>query len=186
MHEVASQAEAQERVRRAPGALEDLSGEGGAAAPPAVDAGEIKHLRMKLGLRKDRLQRTIAEAAASSDKWQKRREEATGQGNAEMTRHAERNADLERARMHQALAELAEVDAELLRLEHAAKVKPPRPAFTARASEPPPRQTKRAPVDDLLADLKKQETQKARKGTSDIDQELERLKAQAKKGRPTS
>jgi hypothetical protein len=185
VRDVVSQAEAQERVRRAPGALEDLSSTGGTAPPPAVDAGEVKHLKMKLGIRKDRLQRTIAEAAASADKWQKRREQATAEGNAELSRHAERNADLERARMHQALAELGEVDAELGRLEQAARVKP-RPSPAPPPVEPGPKKSSSPPVDDLLADLKKKENVKARKGSSDIDEELERLKAQAKKGRPRS
>jgi len=185
--EVARAAEASERVRRKPGELEDLGGAAGTPAEvPPVDPREVARLREKLELEKHRLEKSIAEANHSAGQWDTRREAALAEGGVDAARHAERNADLERARMHKALAELANIEAEQRRLEKAAHAPPPPP----RRAPPPKRPAKQEdPVDEMLREMKRGAAPKRKKsGTrkkksgSTVDDELAALKRKMKKG----
>jgi hypothetical protein len=175
-------AEARTRMRQAAGGLEDLSGDGGVgAAAKDIDPRELSELKVKLGLRREQLERTIADAARSIEKWQARAEDARKTGGNDLARTAERNADMERARMHQALAELGEVDDELKALDAAAKAPPaPKPPPREKAAPKTHAHAPKRPVDDLLNDMKRAEK---KRGQADIDAELKRLKDQMQKGR---
>src|SRR5690606_2311900 len=129
VHAAAAAARAAERQTQTAGDLEDLGwgdDDGGqAAAGPAPDRAEIERLRRDVEARMSRAQRTIADAQRSAARWQKKAEEARGHGSEPAAREAERNADLERARMHAALAEMAELTSEKEALERAARAAPP-------------------------------------------------------------
>ena len=190
-------ASAAERQTAAAGDLEDLGWGEEAEDPPASaprppDRAELERLRRDIEARMARVQRTIGDAQQSAARWQKKSEEAAKSGSAQAAREAERNADLERARMHSALAELAELNAEKDALDKAAAqaastpppAPPPRPA-----AAPPPRPARGAgSVDDLLRDLKRQggNTGPAKPSTT-VDDELEALKRKMstkKRGKP--
>lgn len=159
----ASAAEAAARSTAAAGGLEDLSEASSASAAPPPDAKEISALRTEVRMRLAQVGKTVTEARESGDRWHERAEQARGRGDDAAAREAERQADAERARMHAALAEMAQLQAELERLEKAAASAPPprsasqsRPAGTGsgtRAAAPPPR----ASVDDLLDQMKRQQ-----------------------------
>ncbi len=118
-------------------ALEDLGGGGAGGttprtdAPKPPDAARIKRLLRDIQERKAQIARTIADAQKQSANWDKERAKAESLSNESMAKKAERNADLERARMHTALAEMAELQTEEKSLEHAAQV-----AATAPRVEP--------------------------------------------------
>jgi hypothetical protein len=203
------------RSTAAAGDLEDLGGDGdgdlgGGAGPGAApkpeppDRYEIERLRRDIEGRMARARRTVADAQQAAGRWRKRAEEARGMGSEVAAREGERNADLESARMHSALAELAELTAELEALERAAREAPRRRAAPRssgpRPAGPPPGPTPRGggsqSVDDMLRDLKRGQpassarpTGSARKpegGT--VEDELEALKrkmsSQKKRGKP--
>ncbi|HUS67715.1 MAG TPA: hypothetical protein VMZ28_24435 [Kofleriaceae bacterium] len=179
-----------ERETTAAGDLEDLGWAGddaddgpgpatgaGASAPRVPDRAEIERLRRDLDARVARAQRTISDAQQSAARWDKKTGDARRSGAETPAREAERNADLERARMHAALKEMAELTAEREALDRA--------AAAAASAPPPPRapagSTGGAPsVDDLLRDLKKQgggeATRPGSAKTSTVDDELEALK----------
>jgi phage shock protein A len=206
---VASAAEAAARVSAAPGDLEDLSGDSLGfgdldSEPIGPDLSEIIRLRRELGVRMDRLQRTIADAQKRSRDWQKKHEAAKKQGAKDLARESERNADLERARMHSALAEMAQIEQEIKRLgeaeKAAAKAPPRRPRPKPGGARPRGSGTSAyAPqpsVDDLLEQMKrgagapppsgsKKRKSKKKKRTAAVDDELEALKRKmaARKGR---
>jgi UDP-N-acetylglucosamine:LPS N-acetylglucosamine transferase len=161
----ASAAEAAARSTAAAGGLEDLSDAASVdAAPP--DPKEISALRTEVRMRLAQVGKTVSEARESGDRWHERAEQARSRGDDAAAREAERQADAERARMHAALAEMAQLQAELERLEKAAAAAPPprpssasRPAGAssgARASAPPP-PPPRSSVDDLLDQMKRQQ-----------------------------
>jgi UDP-N-acetylglucosamine:LPS N-acetylglucosamine transferase len=205
------------RSTAAAGDLEDLGGgfdDGGAAPggaapePEPPDPAEIERLRRDLDARMARAQRTVNDAQQSAARWQKKSEEGRALGSEATAREADRNADLERARMHTALAELAELSSEREALERAAREVPRRRA----APRPPPRTDARPDpgpsrpssartdrsVDDLLDDLKRTSgpstgptrTASSAKSPGTVDDELEALKrkmsgqAQKKRGKP--
>ncbi len=163
-------ASAAERQTAAAGDLEDLGwgdpavdDDDGPAAPP--DRAELERLKRDVEARMARVQRSIADAQQSAARWQKKAEDGRKAGSEAAAREGERNADLERARMHAALAELAELSNEKAALEKAAAAAPPPRAAPDPAARPPRSgQTgpARAPsggdrsVDDLLRDMKRQ------------------------------
>jgi hypothetical protein len=108
------------------GALEDLGGSGGGAkvsgtAPRRPDAARLKRLRLEIKERRGHVARTIADAQKQTASWESQRAKAESLDNAGMAKKAERNADMERARMHTALAEMAGLEAEEKSLEDAAR-----------------------------------------------------------------
>ena len=167
-------ARAAQREHAAAGELEDLGGDtagagaagerSAAGAPPPPDRAELARLRQDLERRIGRAQRTVADAQKGAARWQGEVEAMRKAGSESGAREAERNADLERARMHASLAELAELSKQLEALEAAAKAAPPRrdpapphagtgagPAPAAKQSRARPRERS---VDDLLDELK--------------------------------
>jgi hypothetical protein len=193
VEEVFEAARAQERIHEVPGDLEDLSGGTQSEQFPEVDSKELARLRHKLDIEKQRLEKTIADAHAGAARWQKRRDQAAAEGGGDAARHAERNADLERARMHNALAELGTVENEIKRLERAAAAPPaPKRPKAPASSGGGTSAHGTGSVDDLLRDMKKKETgkkpttgQKARKKTPrerSVDAELRALKSRMNKG----
>ncbi len=196
VHAATAAASAAERQSAAAGDLEDLgwgdgdSDEPAAAAPP--DRAEIERLRKDVEARIARVQRTIADAQQSAARWQKKAEDGRKAGSEQAAREAERNADLERARMHAALTEMAELSSEKAALDKAAAAAPPRAETTGSPpprSAPPPRAERS--VDDLLRDMKRQgggaAERPGKKPASTVDDELEALKRKMsgkKKGKP--
>jgi hypothetical protein len=203
-----SAAEAAAQMSSAAGGLEDLSG---AAAPQDVpdvpDIGEIAQLRAQVQARMGEVGKTVTEAQRAADSWHQRHEVAAKRGDDDEARQAERNADGERARMHAALAEMAQLQGELSRLDRAAEVAAtaPRPPPGARASSASSSAASasasssagagRPSVDDLLEQMKRQgggtSRRSPRKGenpkspptpqTRTIDDELAALKRKMKR-----
>jgi len=207
-------ASAAERQSAAAGDLEDLGwgdsaadDEPAAAAAAPPDRAEIERLRRDVEARMARVQRSIGDAQQSAARWQKKAEEGRKAGSDAAAREGERNADLERARMHAALAELAELSTEKEALEKAAAAAPPPRAAQEPVGSPPPRSAPppRASsgadrsVDDLLRDMKRQGGassgggggggggKSAARPASTVDDELEALKRKMstkKRGKP--
>ena len=203
VEEATRAARSTERETSAAGDLEDLgwdgddASDGPAAAPGAgasatrppegaprpPDRAEIERLRRDLDARVARAQRTISDAQQAAGRWDKKVGDARRSGAETPAREAERNADLERARMHAALKEMAELTTEREALDRAAAAAasaPPPPrasASGARPSRAAAGSTGGAPsVDDLLRDLKKQGGGDATRPSSTVDDELEALK----------
>ncbi|HWN71283.1 MAG TPA: hypothetical protein VNM90_26780, partial [Haliangium sp.] len=126
----ASAAEAAAQATAAAGGLEDLDGSGGAATPPP-DPGELSALRSEVRTRLAQTGKTVAQARASAERLQERLQAARSSGDDAGAGEAERQADAERARMHAALAEMAQLQTELERLEKAAAAMPPKPRSAA-------------------------------------------------------
>jgi UDP-N-acetylglucosamine:LPS N-acetylglucosamine transferase len=112
------------------GDLEDL-GSGG-PAPEIPDISKIRRLQKEVRERKAQLTRTITDSQKQASTWSAKRVQADKLGNPEMAKTAERNADMERARMHKALTEMASLEAEERGLHaaaeaaaHAPKTRPP-------------------------------------------------------------
>ena len=200
VHAATAAAGAAERQSAAAGDLEDLGwGDAGDDDPPVAappDRAEIERLRRDVEARMARVQRSIADAQQSAARWQKKAEEGKKAGSEQAAREAERNADLERARMHAALAEMAELSSEKEALDKAAAAAPP-----PRAAPDPARPAREAPprasggeksVDDLLRDMKRQgggaaTGARAARPPSTVDDELEALKRKMstkKRGKP--
>jgi len=188
--------------------VEDLGGPGAAASsePEPPDPVEIARLRRELEARAARAQRTITDAQQSAARWDRKAEEGRALGSEATAREGERNAELERARMHAALAEMAEVSVQREALERAARAAPRRRPATpgprlpgpgaGRGPERPPASARPGAdrsVDDLLQDLKRgQAGQRSAPpppprsggpsggasagGTGTVDDELEALK----------
>lgn len=151
------------------GALEDL-GSGG-PAPDVPEPAKIRRLQKEVNERKTQVSRTITDAQKQAAKWAAKRAHADKLGNAEMAKTAERNADMERARMHNALSEMASLEAEEQGLKKAAdaaarapkRAAPPRPSAKATSTKKP---------------------RSARGGTSvhsrpSVDEELDRMRREA-------
>ncbi len=198
------------------GALEDLDGSGGGAksqspSPKRPDAARLRRLQTEIKERKGQVERTIVDAQKQTSVWESQRAKAEKLDNAAMAKNAERNADLERARMHNALAEMAGLEAEEKSLAAAAKAAaavpeaedlPTTPSETFRegtgtSSRTAPRPSARPSVAEELERMrreaegapapkakKKRRTKKAEKG-SPVDDELAALKrkmAQKRRG----
>jgi UDP-N-acetylglucosamine:LPS N-acetylglucosamine transferase len=174
------------------GALEDLGGaEGAPSAPPP---GEINRLRAEVHRRRERVSRTLADAQRQAQSWDAKRASADKAGNSRAAQEAERNGDLERARMHAALQELAQLDVEEKRLESASEAAesftPPPVAKSKKRSGGGTSAHARPSVDDELERLKqragssasagakprKKKQGKRKSGTSAVDDELAALK----------
>lgn len=184
------------------GGLEDLSGGAvnwAGAEVDVPDVGEIQRLRAELDTRRNHVSKTVFSARETADKWAKRVLDARRAGKDDLAAAAEKNADSERARMHAALAEMAQIEAEIKALDRAETQA--RMAAASRASaprEPGPRPRRPAPpsVDDLLDKMKneasggtstsagnKKKKRKKRKRSS-VDDELAALKRKmASKGK---
>lgn len=136
VEQVAGAAERAAARAAPPGDLEDLgggfAGDAGSSGGAAPDPVEIARLLREIRGRRERAQRTISDAQRGAAEWERKQALADEHGNADMGRHAARNAELERARMHGALAEMAELEDEERRLEQA--------AANAAKAPPPPRQ----------------------------------------------
>ena len=119
----AAAAEAASHVSAAAGGLEDLSGGMGdlfsEVEEQAPDSGEIAALRAEVRTRLQQASKTVAEAREAAARWQKRVEATREKGDKALTRKAERAYEAENARMHAALAEMAQLQSELDRLEKA-------------------------------------------------------------------
>jgi hypothetical protein len=171
---VAAQAVTRDRVRAAsaaasaaaattamPGELEDLGG-GPVEAPTAPDAADVARLRTEVQRRVVDLTRSMATARDLAAKLSDEAKAAAAPGTPESADEAaqlERRADVERAKMHTLLAELATLDSELRELERASKA-----AAEAARNAPPPPRTAEAPrasarpapsLDDALDELKR-------------------------------
>jgi hypothetical protein len=187
----ADAAEAAVRVSSAAGGLEDLGGDDAPAGAPAdvPDAAEIARLRAEVSTRLGAVSRTVAEAREAAERWDKRLEEARAQGNQTLEREAERGGDTERARMHTALAEMAQLQGELERLQRAAAAAPPPPPRSRSAGAAGHASTGAAShasafdasdgigfsgrsMDDMLEDMKRKSDAKQ----TTIDSELAALK----------
>lgn len=190
-----SAADAVARSTAAAGGLEDLSG---ATVAPAADGdlpdpGEIARLKAEVSARLGQVSKTVFEASNAAEQWQKRQQKAAARGNSKLAQDAERNGDAERARMHQALAEMAQLESELKGLERAAAVAAqagPRRASSSSRPEPeaatsaPPRSAapKKQSVDDLLAQMKAGQ----RGGTSTNAPPREKRRGKGKRGNENS
>jgi hypothetical protein len=140
-----------------PGELEDL---GGAPSEPvhAPDPAELNRLRTEVQRRVVEMTRSVAAARDTAAKLGEDATAARGRGADDEASQLERRADVERARMHALLAELATLDAELKELERASRVA----AEAARNIPPeatrPPRPPPTSPLDDQLDALKQRAT----------------------------
>ncbi|MCP4444800.1 MAG: hypothetical protein GY811_05570 [Myxococcales bacterium] len=158
------------------GALEDLGGgdaSGSAgraeAAPKRPDAARLRRLRLEIEERKAQVARTIGDAQKETASWDQERSKAESLGNAGLAKKAERNGDLERARMHNALAEMAGLQAEEASLDGAARA----------AAAVPPSAQPASPA----RNRKGSGTSANRKASArpSVAEELDRLRRQAEK-----
>ena len=173
----ADYADAAAAMNRGAGDLEDLSSIPAAAEnPPSLE--KLGRLRLLLEQRREGLERTMADASKSAKEWDERAEQAEKDGSKAQATQASRKADLERARMHKALADMAALEEEMNSLEKAEKA--PRRKARAKTSSRP-KQSK-STVDDMLRDMKKGNQASSGKGKS-VDEELEALKKRAKRGK---
>lgn len=195
----AGAAEAAARTSAAAGGLEDLGGGGGGifgddlgADNDAPSAEELARLKAEVDARLNQIHKTVNEAQKSADRWAARAKQARNKGDHDLARKADRQSDRERARMHAALAEMAQMKSEVARLEEAA----------ARAAQAPPRRStsgkrrsqagysggepvgsvddelsrmKRNSRRDLEGELRNMKKQRAKKNAS-LDDELAALK----------
>ncbi len=175
----AAQADTRDRVRAAsaaasaaaattamPGELEDLGG-----APPVEvdlpDLAELARLRAEVERRKADATRTMMTSRDSASALDA---EANAASDDVARAELAKRADVERARMHAVLAELATLEAELGELDRVRKTvaeAPPRPRATAGApyasnstaaaddATPRPRAPKPPSIDDALSEMKK-------------------------------
>ncbi len=152
------------------GDLEDLGGGGvrgssrTSSVPPRPDLGKLMRLQEEIGLRKDRVTRTIADAQQQSAKWDRERSKAETLDNKRMAEKAERNADLERARMHSALGEMSDLAAEEKKLVA---------AILAAKSAPPPVQ---APPPEVSSSAGEEDRSTRPRVRLSVEDELERLR----------
>jgi UDP-N-acetylglucosamine:LPS N-acetylglucosamine transferase len=187
----ASAAEAAAQVTAAAGGLEDLGGSGsaGSTAAPPPNPGEISALRAEVRSRLAQASKTVDQARAAADRCHERLQAARSRGDDPAAQEAERQADAERARMHAALAEMAQLQTELDRLEKAAAAMPPRPPRSAATSSAagasaagsssktrPPASPPRQNLDDALDQMKRQQGKSPSDSQRTIDDELAALK----------
>ncbi len=191
----AAQAAASAARATAPaGELEDLGG-GASRAPRAAqeipDLGDFIRLRAELDTRMKQVSRTMFAAREAAEKWDHRRLTADKKGDAELSRQAQERAAAERERMHAALRDMSEIQAELKQLEQAELNAKAAAASAPKVDPdwqptPPPR---RGPsIDDELERMKQgggtskargkapSSKRRKRKKKSGVDAELEALK----------
>jgi hypothetical protein len=186
-----ARAAAEARMNRAAGDLEDLGGDEDNAVPagpgPEVGGGvSLEHLtrmQAEVSSRIAASKQRIWDARAAADNWDKRRQQADAAGRNELAEQAARAADTERARMHVALKELADLEAEAKKLEQAAV----EAAVRAGAARSTPAghapHSGGASVDELLRRMKRdQGGAGGAKASRSIDAELDALKKRMKKG----
>lgn len=126
---LAAQAATRDRVRAAsaaanaaaasaamPGELEDLGG-GPAEPVESVDPAEIGRLRDEVKARKAEMTKSMMGARDAATKLSDQAKGATARGASDEAAQLERRADVERARMHSLLGELATLETELAELE---------------------------------------------------------------------
>ncbi len=157
------------------GGLEDLGGGGGSASsavPVRPDIPKLKRLLEEIVTRRKRVTRTIGDAQRESAKWDREKGKAAQNEHRNMVERAQRNGDMERARMHSALSEMAELATEEKTLERAiaAALAMPEPS-PVRPSPPPQPESSTS-------------YQSPRGGTSNysrpsIDEELKRMRNSA-------
>jgi hypothetical protein len=153
--------------------LEDLSGGGledlfGDDAPKGAKNRRLAELSVKLS----QLAKSVGEAQTKIEQWENKKARAEAEGDAQKASQAGRNADLERARMHQALGQMGQLEAEIRRIENAGRPRASSgsrgPASASRSAGPS--------VDDVLKDMRRSEQ-------AAVDDELEALKRKMKKGK---
>lgn len=155
----------------AAGGLEDLSGGGleDLFGDSASATGGAKNQRLaELSVKLSQLAKQVGEAQTKIDQWENKKARAEADNDSERASQAGRNADLERARMHQALAQMAQLESEIRRIEKAGHK--PRPSASAGGRR------SRSSLDDMLGDMKKRQR-------AGVDDELAALKQRMKKGK---
>ena len=180
--------QAAERVAHAasvPGELEDLSG-GSSDVPveDVPDVGELAKLRAEVSTRVQQVSKTVFEAREAAERWEKRADAAGRAGDTNLRQQASRNADAERARMHGALAEMAQLEAELKRLEQAT-ASIPASARVSRPASPPRAAASKSPsksIDDMLHDMKQQARPNAEKSKSQAKRSRKTKRGKSAKG----
>jgi hypothetical protein len=146
---VAASAQSAARMSAMPGDLEDLGAPGGAPASAPVNI-DLDRLHDEVKARIAEMTQSMMAARTASDDLAARAASAGARGDTAAAEEAARGAEVERARMHALLTELATLEAELAQVQRARSAPPTAPPPSATA--PPP---SRASVDDALADLKK-------------------------------
>lgn len=179
-------AESAARSTAAAGGLEDLSG-GDDARPSATnapDSEELARLKAEVSARLNQISKTVSESHKAADRWTNRAVLARKKGQTELVRKAEQSADAERARMHASLAEMAQLQSEISRLERAAQHAPPprrtpdpQPEYGDSAASRTRSSSSYSSIDDELSGLK----QKYGAGNASIDSELGNMKRKRKK-----
>ncbi len=151
-------------VAAMPGELEDLSGAVPAETPPLPDKQELERLRVEVARRVSDLTKSMSVARDLSADLADQAKAATARGAADEAAQLEKRSDVERARMHNLLAELATLETELRELERVQKTLAdlPRPStakgpsFASGIDEDfPPVRPPTINIDDALADLKR-------------------------------
>ena len=183
-----SAAQAAARVAAVPGELEDLGGGGDDVAGASVpDDADLSRLLAETEARKKDMERAMMAARAAADNWTRLATSARGAGKPAEAADADRRAEAERARMHGLLGELGQLEAELADLRRAVdaarRAGPTVSEARRRAAAPPP--PRRDPLEDLLANMKKQAPPSSKPSSagpspstpaSTVDDELEALK----------
>lgn len=151
--------DSQARAAEAPGELEDLSGDDGGAFVSAVDEGELAELRAAIKSRMEQVQRVLADARKRADDAEARATRARKRGEEDAAEQADKSADAERARMHQALREMAELQSELDTVKKAESAprgeRPPVREAAPRRGGGTSTRNPAPSVDDLLSQLKR-------------------------------
>ena len=173
---VAAQAATRDRVRAAsaaaqaaaattamPGELEDLVDVGAPADDiPIPDAAELARLRAEVEQRRSELSRSMMTARDAAHQLSEQAKAARATSPAEADK-LERRADVERARMHSLLGELATLETELAELERVRSTindvprsakQPPRPSATA-VDDGEPFARDVPTIDDALNEMKR-------------------------------
>lgn len=181
-----ARATAEARATAAAGGLEDLSGfdddDGGAAAASSgPDLGEVARRRAEVSVRLDQVKKQVLAARSEAERWDKRAASAREQGKRDLASQAERQADAERRKMHDALQQLAALEQEGKRLEREAADAAVREARPRQS--PPPRRPRRPPRSSLEEELAAMKAKEQKTGTS-LEAELAALKEKMKRGKP--
>ena len=115
----AAAAESASQATSAAGGLEDLSGGDFFADLDAAipDDDDLTALRAEVSQRLRQTTKTVNEAREAAAQWKKKAGDLLVKGDKERAREAEKAADAESARMHAALSEMAQLQAEMARLE---------------------------------------------------------------------
>jgi hypothetical protein len=173
------------------------------------DVAELAKLRAELNTRMSQVSKSVFAAREAAEQWETQAARATKKGDTSVATEARRKGELERARMHKALADMAQLQSEQKALERAeaqarmvgAQARAASPNTAAASAEPAARTPRRPPsvsIDDELAKLKQQsnvaggtsasaapkrEKRKKKGKTSSVDSELEALKRKMAQGK---